>query len=365
MTCNSERIITSEQFMKEVQKRQSKRTDCRLRERFVEDHGFGSFNDAEILTMLLSYSAGSCDNARLADSLLDSFGSLKGVLEARPEQLMAVEGMNSNKARLISLAIPLAKAWIGRANEELIKLSNNVEACDYCRKLLMGERVEIFFVIALNAQNRVIGRRKISTGSIGEVNAYPRLIMETALNYNASSVILCHNHPGGTDNPSSADISTTKTVQQLLQGVGIDVLDHIIVAGEKTYSMIQHRDISYCYRRCFPEKKESKDLPSSDPREKNKACSRSKDKEVSVMPYNRKALGVVISKLRVEKGLTQETLSGLAGISRSHLAALENGEKTVKLDTLWRIADALGTGPAALIWRTEAESITLQKERSK
>ena len=83
------------------------------------------------------------------------------------------------------------------------------------------------------------------------------------------------------------------------------------------------------------------------------------------MPYNRKAFGVVISKLRVEKGLTQETLSGLAGISRSHLAALENGEKTVKLDTLWRIADALGIGPAALIWRTEAESITLQRERSK
>ena len=83
------------------------------------------------------------------------------------------------------------------------------------------------------------------------------------------------------------------------------------------------------------------------------------------MPYNRKALGVVISKLRVEKGLTQETLSGLAGISRSHLAALENGEKTVKLDTLWRIADALGIGPAALIWKTEAESITLQREGSK
>ena len=83
------------------------------------------------------------------------------------------------------------------------------------------------------------------------------------------------------------------------------------------------------------------------------------------MPYNRKAFGVVISKLRVQKGLTQENLSGLAGISRSHLAALENGEKTVKLDTLWRIADALGIGPAALIWKTEAESITLQREGSK
>lgn len=74
------------------------------------------------------------------------------------------------------------------------------------------------------------------------------------------------------------------------------------------------------------------------------------------MPYNRKAFGVVISKLRVRKGLTQESLSGLAGIARSHLAALENGEKTAKLDTVWRIADALGIAPSELIHETERES---------
>lgn len=74
------------------------------------------------------------------------------------------------------------------------------------------------------------------------------------------------------------------------------------------------------------------------------------------MPYNRKSFGVVISRLRVQKGLTQEGLSGLAGIARSHLAALEKGEKTVKLDTLWRIAEALDILPSDLIRRTEAES---------
>ena len=75
------------------------------------------------------------------------------------------------------------------------------------------------------------------------------------------------------------------------------------------------------------------------------------------MPYNRKAFGVVISRMRVEKGLTQENLSGLAGIARSHLVALENGEKTVRLDTLWRIADALEILPSELIQRTEQESL--------
>ena len=73
------------------------------------------------------------------------------------------------------------------------------------------------------------------------------------------------------------------------------------------------------------------------------------------MPYNKKAFGVVISKLRVQKGLTQEKMSGLAGIARSHLVALENGEKTVKLDTMWRIAEALEIRPSELIRRTENE----------
>ena len=93
----------------------------------------------------------------------------------------------------------------------------------------------------------------------------------------------------------------------------------------------------------------------SDPREKNKGCYRGKHKGGIKMPYNRKAFGVVISKLRVQNGLTQEKLSGLAGISRSHLAALESGDKTVKLDTMWRIAEALEINPSELIRMTENE----------
>ena len=73
------------------------------------------------------------------------------------------------------------------------------------------------------------------------------------------------------------------------------------------------------------------------------------------MPYNRKAFGIIISKLRIQKGLTQERMSGLAGIARSHLVALENGEKTVRLDTLWKIADALEISPSELIRKTEEE----------
>ncbi len=73
------------------------------------------------------------------------------------------------------------------------------------------------------------------------------------------------------------------------------------------------------------------------------------------MPYNSKALGIVIGRLRTSKGLTQEKMSGLAGIARSHLVALENGEKTVRLSTLWNIAYALGLKPSELIRLVEQE----------
>ena len=80
------------------------------------------------------------------------------------------------------------------------------------------------------------------------------------------------------------------------------------------------------------------------------------------MPYDSKAFGIVISRLRAEKGLTQEAASGLAGIARSHLVMLENGRKTVKLDTLWRIADTLGIRASTLVRLVEEESGTPDEE---
>lgn len=74
------------------------------------------------------------------------------------------------------------------------------------------------------------------------------------------------------------------------------------------------------------------------------------------MLYNRKSFGIVISRLRIQKGLTQEKMSGLAGIARSHLVELENGKKTVKLNTLWNIAYALGLKPSELIRLVEEET---------
>jgi len=220
----------------------------RLRERQQADKDLTTFSDYEILQLLISYTGGE-KSAKLAEKLLDTFGSLKGVLEARPEQLQMVKGIGARTASLIGMMIPMVRTWTRLCQQVPDRIGNSREAENYCLSLLAGERLENFYVIALNAKCNVLGRRKISTGSLSEVSAYPRLVLETALNYNAHSVLLSHNHPGGTCAPSPEDIASTQQLQRLLNGVGILVLDHIIVAGDRTYSMIQHGDIDYRTKR--------------------------------------------------------------------------------------------------------------------
>ena len=220
----------------------------RLRQRFRDEGGFESFKDHEILEFLLTYGTPRRDVNGLAHELLDKFGSLKAVLEARPEMLQTVKGIGEAQATMITMAVPLARVWERCAMTQQNRITNRVELEAYCKGKLMGARTERFIVICVDAQCKVLGQRVISEGSLSEVSAYPRSVMETALNYNAHSVFFCHNHPGGTCAPSTEDVSSTLQLQRLLNGVGILVLDHVIVAGTKTYSMAQHGDIDFRMR---------------------------------------------------------------------------------------------------------------------
>ena len=232
-------------FITGAQKQDEKHTALRLRERLIADRGFEEFEDREILSTILSYSNSTRGLADLTERLLDTFGSLKAVLEARPEALMRVKGIGEGQATLISMIVSLTKVWERRTVETMHRILNRSELERYCRGLLMGNRTESFYVICVDAQCRILGRRKISEGSLSEVSAYPRSVVETALNYNAHSVFFCHNHPGGTCGPSAEDISSTIQLQRILNGIGILVLDHMIVAGSQSYSMSQHGDLDF------------------------------------------------------------------------------------------------------------------------
>lgn len=212
---------------------------------FLREKSFENYSDAAVLELLFSTAGVRGDTQSIIETLFDSFGSFKGVLEARPAQLMKLPGVTKKVATLVSMVAPLARLWERVNMDDADHIGNSRDAESFCKSLLMGERTERFYVVALNARCKVLGCRKISEGSLAEVSCYPRMVMETALTYNAHSILLCHNHPGGTCAPSPEDISSTTQLQRLLKGVGILVLDHVIVAGDRTYSLVQHGDISY------------------------------------------------------------------------------------------------------------------------
>lgn len=156
---------------------------------------------------------------------------------------MAVPGVGEESATLIALMLPLWRRYSACVLEEKKRIANRREAQEYCIALLAGRRTEHFYVISLSADSQVLGQRLVAEGSLTEVSAYPRIVAETALNYNAHSVILCHNHPGGAVQPSQADVDTTLGLQDILTALGVTLLDHIIVAGGEAYSMVQHGEL--------------------------------------------------------------------------------------------------------------------------
>lgn len=212
---------------------------------FLKEKSFENYSDAAVLELLFSTAGVRGDTETIISNLFSTFGSFKGLLEARPDQLMNVPGVTKKTATLVSMIAPLARVWERANMEDPQSITNRYEAEAFCRSILLGERREHFYVIGLNARCRLNGYKLISQGSIGEVSAYPRSVVEAALNMNAHSVIFCHNHPGGTNAPSREDIASTIQLQKVLKALEIHVLDHIIVAGNASYSMAQHGDVEF------------------------------------------------------------------------------------------------------------------------
>ena len=198
---------------------------------FLKEKSFEGYDDNAVLECLLTTAGVRNDIPTMIANLRNEFGSFKGILEARPLQLMKVPGVSKKTATLISMIVPLARVWERTAMQDSERIGNSREAEAFCKSLLMGERIEKFYVVALNAKCKVLGVKKISDGSLSEVSAYPRRVAEAALTLNAHSVLLTHLHPGGTCAPSPEDISSTLQLQRLLKSLGILLLDHVIVSN--------------------------------------------------------------------------------------------------------------------------------------
>lgn len=210
----------------------------RMRERFLE-YGLENFNDLNALELLLHYAIPRKDTNALAHALIDRFGSLKRVLDASGEELMEVPGIGPGAASLIRLVPALARRYAVDETERLDCLCSAVTSGRYFVARLQFEKDEKALLACLDAQKRVLSCVELASGVVNSVSVNVRKVVETAIKYRASSVILAHNHPGGSAVPSREDQFLTEKISRALATVEIRLDDHIIVANKAYLSMAQ------------------------------------------------------------------------------------------------------------------------------
>lgn len=210
---------------------------ARLRERYAQT-GFDGFADHEVLELLLTYCIPRRDTNPLAHRLIERFGSLHGVMCADQEELKRVDGMGENSAAFVSMLLPLLRKVELNGEDERLLLDTYGKLKEYCRKLFIGEKQEVLYLICLDPSLHLIRPVLLSRGTVDGIAATARLVAGEAMKWNASGAVLTHNHPSGNPSPSQEDIRFTEDVRRALNALDITLHDHIIV-GRTTLSLTE------------------------------------------------------------------------------------------------------------------------------
>ncbi len=181
---------------------------------------------AELLAVFLSNN--SAENAlKLAQELLQEFGSLKKLLRAKPNFFMLNAAMELWR-RYLEETLPLGE-----------KLNNSPQTKRWIAARLRKHTQEVFACLFLDNQHRILAYEELFYGSINEVMVYPREIIKRALIHNAAKIILAHNHPSGDTSPSTTDYEITQLVKKALNLIDIVLIDHIIVGSNNCLSLAE------------------------------------------------------------------------------------------------------------------------------
>ena len=210
----------------------------RLKERFLKE-GLENFDDLYVLELLLFYCVPRQDTNILAHRLKDHFGSVEKVIGAPIEELERVEGIGPGISTFISFLRQLHVYCDKQRMDTKVPLTTAELCGEYLRPYFRYQRNEAVYLMMLDAQCRLIDCKLIAEGSINSVGFSIRKVVEMALAFNAVSVILAHNHPGGVELPSPEDIQTTERIAQSLQLVDVVLADHFVFSDESYLSMVK------------------------------------------------------------------------------------------------------------------------------
>ena len=207
----------------------------KMRRRFQET-GLEGFADHEALELLLYYAIPRRDTNELAHRLLARYGSLSALLQAPIEDLRRVEGVGESAAVLLKLVPAFVYKAQRSAGQETV-LNSTEKAGRYLLTCFAGERNEVIYQLCLDRKGKLLACRRLSEGGSAAAELNIRRLVENALLSSASAVILSHNHPSGIALPSREDYTTTRRVQEALATIGVELLDHIIVAEDDYVSL--------------------------------------------------------------------------------------------------------------------------------
>jgi DNA repair protein RadC len=201
----------------------------RPRERLLR-HGASHLADAELLAIFLRTGVRGTNALELARALLARFdGSLRQLVNAHFEELGALSGVGPAKAAQLMAVVELVRRGLTEELAQGVSLSSPQAVRDYLRLALEASPHEVFMVLCLDAQNRLIGTEELFRGTLTQTSVYPREVVKLALARNAAAVIFAHNHPSGIAEPSRADELLTNALKQALGLVDIKVLDHFVI----------------------------------------------------------------------------------------------------------------------------------------
>jgi DNA repair protein RadC len=196
-------------------------------------------SDAELVALCLRTGIAGKSAVELARELLARFGGLAGLLSADQTALQTIKGLGAAKFAQLAAVLELSRRSLGEELKTRSALTSPQAVRDYLRLALGGREHEVFVVLFLDAQHRVMFSEELFRGTLTQTSVYPREIVKAALKANAAAVIFAHNHPSGVAEPSQADELLTRQLKEALSMVDVKVLDHFIVAGRATLSFAE------------------------------------------------------------------------------------------------------------------------------
>jgi DNA repair protein RadC len=212
----------------------------RLRKRFRKTDGNG-LHEYELLELLLTYAIPRIDVKPIAKRLLERFGGLSGVLDASQQDIQGINGVGPVSATLIPLVKALCISYSVQKMRNKDILSSPESVLDFSRLKLTGLSNEALMAIYVNVKNQVIDYEMLNEGTVDNVVIYPRRIIEGALRYHASGLIIVHNHPSGNPEPSEEDRVLTRSLSEITKTLDIRLLDHIIVGRDGHFSFRERK----------------------------------------------------------------------------------------------------------------------------